>query len=129
MKVKKRNKNRKEIPIEPVDEGLARSIYEWAEISSIKTMAKDTFNLICFPRRCQRHKNVFKLIDRGSKNHKNSTDILQLMRMRSRLNIIESLLFNNGQLAMLSLHKQRFIKSASSDSDDNFNLENDSSNC
>ena len=55
------------------------------------------------------------MVERGFKQYEKSIDVLTLVRVQHRLKILESLFFDKGQLAMLGLHRWRYLKPASSD--------------
>lgn len=54
-------------------------------------------------------------MNRGAEQYEKATDVLSLIRVQHRLKILESLFFDKGQLAMLGLHRWRYLKTASSD--------------
>ena len=129
MKIKKRNKGRPQMPTESVNELGAKAIFKLAGINNIQKWFGSAFQMICCPSFChmtRKSRNLNKILNRGHEQYEEATDVLAMIRMQHRLKLLESLVFNEGQLALASLHKSRYLKTASSSSDSDPALDPDS---
>lgn len=92
-----------------------------AGITNVDRFKKSALAMIFFPVRCHTRgarKRLAVYLQRGANQYEKATDVLSLVRVQHRLRVLESLFFNKGQLAMIGLHKGRYLKPESSDSED-----------
>ena len=90
-----------------------------AGIKIIDRSGTKACDLIYMPRWCTRgrHKRTLTLMKRGLEQYEKATDVLNMIRLNHRLKILESQFFNKRQLLMTGMHKWRYLRPASSSSE------------